>query len=530
MRFKLNLLISLLMTGILLASSAFSYYRLRADLYSAFEGRKKELVKRLQVNLPNAVWNFDELQIASIVEAEMNSPDLLAIHVHLKTSSGVSDAERAVVSRTRNTTQSGTVALSRLAAEETMRVPLYMQSRVAGDSSVRKSADMGYAVIELSRQHVEQLLAEQLRNRIIEIIILNFLLGVVLFTVMSRMVTTPLAKMSLAFKSLARTAHAGTLDIKGDDEFGEVVSAFNQIVNRLLSDIHRRREAEKKLIETNDALIAAQSQLLQSEKMAAIGQLAAGVAHEINNPIGFVNSNLGTLKTYSRQLLEIIAAYERGVSTSIEQARQDADLDFLRTDLPMLLIESLDGLSRVSKIVQNLKDYSRINEVGPQITDLNAALESTLNVVWHELKYKANVIRELGDIPLVECMPGQINQVFTNLLINAAHAINEHGKIVVRSCLRGDMVYFEIEDTGQGMSEEIRRRIFEPFFTTKPVGAGTGLGLFISYDIVVNKHGGRLEVCSEPGKGSCFTICLPLVFKGNTNSESKLAALRSTIH
>jgi signal transduction histidine kinase len=522
MRFKLNLLISLLMTGILIASSAFSYYHLRADLYSAFEGRKNELAKRLQVNLPNAVWNFDELQIANIVEAEMASPDLVAIHLHLGSPGLASTAERIVVSRTRNAKQSGTVALARLVADESMHVPLSLRSLAVGGSSGNKDTDVGYAVIDFSRQHVEQLLTEQLYNRIIEIVVLNILLGVALFIVMSRMVTTPMAKMSQAFKSLAQTAHASTLDIKGDDEFGEVVSSFNQIVGRLLSDIHRRMVAEKNLIESNEALIATQSQLLQSEKMAAIGQLAAGVAHEINNPIGFVNSNLGTLKTYSEHLLAIIAAYENGVNATTEQVRQAADLEFLREDLPVLLTESQDGLRRVTKIVQDLKDYSRVNEVDRQIVDLNAALESTLNIVWHELKYKADVIRELGEIPMVDCMAGQINQVFTNLLINAAHAIREHGKIFVRSSLQGDMVHFEIEDTGQGMSKDIQRRIFEPFFTTKPVGSGTGLGLSISYDIVVKKHGGRLEVSSEPGKGSCFTVCLPLVFKGATNAENKV--------
>ena len=274
--------------------------------------------------------------------------------------------------------------------------------------------------------------------------------------------------------------------------------------NAVLED--DRRELELLLSKIEEA----QQQLLQSEKMAAIGQLAAGVAHEINNPVGFVNSNLGSLKTYVNQLLTVISAYESNDPAQITEARQKADLDFLREDLPSLLSESQDGLSRVTKIVQDLKDFSRVDQADRQPSDLNAALESTLNVVANEIKYKAEVVLELGEIPLVDCVPAQINQVFMNLLVNAAQAIPERGKIIVRSGLENNHVWFEIEDTGKGMSAEIQQRIFEPFFTTKPVGQGTGLGLSISYDIIVKKHSGRMDVRSKPDQGTCFRLWLPL--------------------
>ena len=267
-----------------------------------------------------------------------------------------------------------------------------------------------------------------------------------------------------------------------------------------------RRELELLLSKVEEA----QQQLLQSEKMAAIGQLAAGVAHEINNPVGFVNSNLGSLKTYVETLLTVISAYEAGDAAQISQVRAKADLDFLREDLPSLLAESQDGLNRVTKIVQDLKDFSRVDQAERQQADLNAALESTLNVVANEVKYKAEVVRELGQIPAVDCVPAQINQVFMNLLLNAAQAIHDKGKIFIRSGLENNHVWFEIEDTGKGMSAEIQQRIFEPFFTTKPVGKGTGLGLSISYDIIVKKHGGRMDVRSQPDKGTCFRLWLPL--------------------
>ncbi len=278
--------------------------------------------------------------------------------------------------------------------------------------------------------------------------------------------------------------------------------------NTRLAREHRELQQLLQKVETT------QQQLLQSEKLAAIGQLAAGVAHEINNPVGFVTSNLGTLKGYVGRLLELIDAYERAQPATLPAetaaVRARIDLDFLREDIPALLDESAEGLQRVTRIVQDLKDFSRVDNVERQSADLNAALESTLNVVWNELKYKAEVVRELGEIPEIECVPAQINQVFMNLMVNAAQAIPQRGRITLRSGTDGDYVWFEIEDTGCGMPEEVRKRIFEPFFTTKPVGKGTGLGLSISYDIIVKKHGGRLDVTSTPGRGTTFRISLPL--------------------
>jgi hemerythrin-like metal-binding protein len=257
-------------------------------------------------------------------------------------------------------------------------------------------------------------------------------------------------------------------------------------------------------------------ELLQSEKMAAVGQLAAGVAHEINNPIGFVNSNLGSLRLYTGQLLEIIDACEVCAATQPAalagylEIKAKADLPFLREDLSDLLKESQDGLDRVKHIVQALKDFAHPDSGEMVDADLLVGLESTLNVVSSQLKSKADIVRELTPLALVRCIPGQINQVLMNLLINAAQAIEGNGTITLRSGTDERYVWIEVADTGCGMSDEVRKRLFEPFFTTKPVGKGTGLGLSISWDIIVNKHGGRIDVESEPGKGSRFTLRLPI--------------------
>ena len=259
----------------------------------------------------------------------------------------------------------------------------------------------------------------------------------------------------------------------------------------------------------------AHHQLVQSEKMASIGQLAAGVAHEINNPVGFVNSNLGTLQRYAENMLRLLAAYEAlegsladDARRDIEQLKKDIDAAYLREDIGNLMAESLDGLQRVKRIVQDLKDFSHVDRSEREWASLEKGLESTLNVVWNEIKYKAEVVREYAGVPQIECFPSQLNQVFMNLLINAAHAIEDKGRITLRTGNDADNVWIEVEDTGKGIPRENLVRIFEPFFTTKPVGKGTGLGLSLSYGIV-NKHGGHIDVSSEVGKGTLFRVVLP---------------------
>ena len=265
-------------------------------------------------------------------------------------------------------------------------------------------------------------------------------------------------------------------------------------------------------------LNGAQEKLLQSEKMASIGQLAAGVAHEINNPIGYVHSNLGSLQEYLRSLFTVIEAYERALHSpdpkqmvpEIEEIRGRLDIDFISRDLPQLLAESREGIERVTRIVRDLKDFSYSGRGDTmRRVDIHTGLESTINIIWNELKYKVTLERRYAELPLVECLPSELNQVWMNLLLNAGHAIGERGSIVVATGQEGDMVWVEFRDTGNGIPADVLKRIFDPFFTTKPVGSGTGLGLSISYSIV-NKHHGRIDVESVPGQGSAFRVWLPV--------------------
>jgi signal transduction histidine kinase len=269
-------------------------------------------------------------------------------------------------------------------------------------------------------------------------------------------------------------------------------------------------------LETAHATLKEMSgQLQQSEKMAAIGQLAAGVAHEINNPIGFVNSNLGTLQRYIADLFKTLDAYEQAEAeltdetrSSLAEVRRNVDLSYLREDCTSLLAESLNGMQRVKRIVQDLKDFAHVDATEKQRASLEKGIDSTLNMVWNELKYKAEVVKEYGGIPDVECIPSQLNQVFMNLLINSAQAIEKRGRITIRTGQEEQKVWVEIQDTGRGIQPDHLSRIFDPFFTTKPVGEGTGLGLSLSYGII-NKHHGRIEVQSEEGKGTTVRIWLP---------------------
>jgi len=296
----------------------------------------------------------------------------------------------------------------------------------------------------------------------------------------------------------------------------------DQLEQRVLArtaDLHAvndtLRQEKERLAVLLKELETTQSQLMQSERMASIGQLAAGVAHEINNPVGFVNSNLGSLQHYVTNLLRLLAAYQDTEASLPELARQqlgalrqEIDFEFMCEDITSLLSESQGGLKRVTRIVQDLKNFSHVDESESQWADLEAGLESTLRVVWNELKYKAEVVREFAGLPQIKCYPFQLNQVFMNLLVNASQALDGRGTITLRTGFDAQQVWVAVQDSGRGIKPENLQRVFDPFFTTKPVGKGTGLGLSLSYDIV-KKHGGRIEVSSVVNQGSTFTVLLP---------------------
>ncbi|MBV7547596.1 response regulator [Pseudomonas sp. PDM26] len=279
------------------------------------------------------------------------------------------------------------------------------------------------------------------------------------------------------------------------------------------------KQASEALQQEIDGRKQLEGQLVQSEKLASLGQLAAGVAHEIYNPIGFISSSLGTLDGYFQQLLTMLDAYHSaeqalaGSQTALRLAhlREQIELEYLREDVPLLIKASKEGISRVGQIVRDLKDFSRIDSNQEwQWANLQQGIESTLNIVACELKYKADVVKDYQVLPEIECLPSQINQVIMNLVVNAVQAMgSERGTITLSTGTQGDTAWIEIADTGSGIAPDTLPKIFDPFFTTKPVGQGTGLGLSLSYGIV-KKHGGDISVRSELGSGTTFRIQLPL--------------------
>ena len=307
-------------------------------------------------------------------------------------------------------------------------------------------------------------------------------------------------KLVEALRMCARQLHDEKM-LREDKE--QMVTFNEQLEKRVAEEVGKNREKD--------------TMLLQQDKLASIGQLAAGVAHEINNPVGFIMSNLGTLKKYVENLEQYTSLLQGLVSTEgtfdaqhvVNEMSQKLNIEHIREDIENLIAESLEGTERIKQIVLDLKDFVRADEDRLKETDLNQCVRSTANIVRSEIKYVADLSLHLNRIPMIICNSQQINQVIANLLVNAAHAITGNGSITVTTLDENGQVTLSVADTGCGIPPEIIDRIFDPFFTTKEVGHGTGLGLNIS-STIVKKHGGTIRVESEIGTGTTFTVTLPV--------------------
>jgi signal transduction histidine kinase len=292
-------------------------------------------------------------------------------------------------------------------------------------------------------------------------------------------------------------------------------------------DITERKRAEqmlaeqhRQLEEAHEQLKQAQSAMVQSEKLAGLGQMVAGVAHEINNPLAFVGNNVAVLQRDVKALAQLLAMYQQAESiiekedaqllADIRDLSQRMDLTYTLKNLDEMLVRSREGLKRIQQIVRDLREFARLDAADLQDADLNAGIESTINIVRGVAKkHQVAIELQLQPLPPVACYPAKINQVVMNLVTNAIDACGENdGKVIVRTARQDGEVRIEVADNGSGIPPDVRQRIFDPFFTTKPIGKGTGLGLSISYGIVQD-HGGRIEVDSEMGKGTTFVVTLP---------------------
>ncbi|MGZ8556934.1 MAG: sensor histidine kinase [Chitinophagaceae bacterium] len=351
-----------------------------------------------------------------------------------------------------------------------------------------------------------------------------FVIGIIIGFWLSRNISVPV----LALRDAANRVGEGDLTQrvvnKSGDEIGELARAFNKMVGDLAKAREELRKANLNFATANNALEttvadlkAAQAQLIQAEKMASLGQLTAGIAHEINNPINFVTANIQPLKDDLADILKIIARYEKVISEKgiekdfleVEQFKQDAKIDLTMKEVNNLLKGIEDGAMRTSEIVKGLRNFSRLDQNVFRRANLNESLDSTLTLLQNTYKNRIEIIKQFGAIPEVDCFPGQINQVLMNILSNAIQAIPQSGSIHIKTWQANDMVKISISDTGTGMTEETRKKIFDPFFTTKDVGKGTGLGLAISFGII-QKHNGEIEVFSKLGEGTEFIIRIPI--------------------
>ncbi|PIU00464.1 MAG: hypothetical protein COT74_05925 [Bdellovibrionales bacterium CG10_big_fil_rev_8_21_14_0_10_45_34] len=368
-----------------------------------------------------------------------------------------------------------------------------------------------FALAAVSSLEGSKITVERLTRLLVSVSgVLIFILAVTLMA-LSRFVVKPLNELVVAAERVAGGDYA-PLKLRrwAPSEIERLSVSFGQMVARINESRAQLQEKVQQLQVANENLKETQAQLVHSAKMVGLGQLVAGIAHELNNPISFVYANIRHLKEHTAKLFDTIKEFSAKAGVKEAQAiLSKNEFEYIEADLPKLISSFEEGSQRVKEIVTGLRSFSRSEDQQAHGFDVNEGLKTTLSLISGELKTRINVKTSFGDLPEIQCVSGQINQVFMNILTNAAQAIPGEGEISVATKSKGDFVIVEIADNGEGMSAETQKRIFEPFYTTKPVGEGTGLGLSISYSLI-QKHGGKIEVTSKPGKGTKFTISLPV--------------------
>lgn len=355
------------------------------------------------------------------------------------------------------------------------------------------------------------------------IAILALLIDIGLALLLGRTIANPIKRLKKTTQYFSQGNQQARAEISSNDEIGELAKSFNLMADKLALREQINSEQMLQLEEALEKLKQNQSHLIQTEKMSALGQMVAGVAHEINNPVSFVYGNISHAKEYIQDLLGLVQLYQQeypNATPAITKEIEAIDLDFLQEDLPKILDSMEIGAERIAEIVKSLRNFSRHDEAEFKAVDIHEGIDSTLIILANKLKNKKQpsaikVIKEYQQLPLIQCYPNQLNQVFMNILSNAIDALEESGKenlqIRIRTrIVEENSVEINISDNGLGISQEVIENIFNPFFTTKPIGKGTGLGLSISHQIITEKHNGIISCNSTLGEGTEFSITIPI--------------------
>jgi two-component system, NtrC family, sensor kinase len=356
--------------------------------------------------------------------------------------------------------------------------------------------------------------AESSIRQVNYVILFTFLSFLVFLIIMSfyfvREVISPIESLIKASRELKDAREAPIIDNRSRTEVAELIDAFNEMSQQIVDSDQKMKKQLDLLEQANTKIKSTQTQLVQSAKLASLGELVAGIAHELNNPIGFIYSNISHLREYSQALFKIIDK-SRINKNELDLLVVEEDYEYIKKDFPKLIQSCEEGSHRAKEIVIGLRNFSRADEEKTEAFDVNKGIDSTLKLLGGEIKNRAKVIKDYHDLPMVNCNVNQMKQVFMNILNNAAQAIQENGEIKITTNYISDLkkVRIQIKDNGIGIKKENIEKIFDPFYTTKSVGEGTGLGLSISYGIV-RSHGGDIGVESTVGKGTLFTVDLPI--------------------